>query len=132
MEEGGIDEHWVPLKPFRSLIDALRWTNPRNWGLFARAFLTELPMSVAGNVELVIQLAPYLWRLSHLPTELKRYEAQVRCAIDVLGYTEGMLTTIAATLVEAYGFMEWHRTYLAERQRSKSLIVARARKGRIN
>ena len=116
MEDGGIDDLWLPLRPFRNLIAATRWTSPKCWGGFAVQFLRELPLSVSENMDLVIQLVPYLRRLSELPDSLKRYAPQVRCAISALGYNEWMLGSVGATLVEAYEFMKWHRTYLIERQ----------------
>jgi hypothetical protein len=117
----GIDDLWLPVKPLRNLMAATRWISPNWWGEFAVQFLRELPMSVSENKDLVIQLAPYLGRLSALPDSLKRSESQVRGAIDAAGYNEWMLGTVAATLEEACEFMEWHRTYLERRERNKPL-----------
>ena len=116
LEHGGIDDLWLPLKPFRDLLAAARWTCPKYWGRFAIQFLRELPMSFSENAVLVIELVPYLTRLPELPDSLKRYGPQLRCAIDAVGANERMLGAVAATLTEAYEFIQWHRSYLIKRQ----------------
>ena len=116
LEHGGIDDLWLPLKPFRDLMAATRWTCPKYWGWLAIQFLRELPMSLSENAALVIEFVSYLTRLSELPDSLTRYEPQLRCAIDAVGANERMLGSVAATLTEAYEFMKWHRSYLLERR----------------
>ncbi len=116
LEHGGIDDLWLPLKPFHDLMAATRWTCPKYWGRLAIQFLRELPMSLSENAAFVIEFVSYLTRLSELPDSLKRYEPQLRCAIDAVGADERMLGGVAATLTEAYEFMKWHRAYLSERR----------------
>ncbi len=116
LEHGGIDDLWLPLKPFRDLLAAARWTCPKYWGRFAIQFLRELPMSFSENAVLGIELVPYLTRLPELPDSLKLYEPRLQCAIDAVGANERMLGAVAATLTEAYEFIQWHRSYLIKRQ----------------
>ncbi len=116
LEHCGIDDLWLPLKPFRDLMAATRWTCPKYWGRLAIQFLRELPMSLSENAALVIEFVSYLTRLSELPDSLKRYEPQLRCAIDAVGANERMLGAVAATLTKAYEFMKWHRAYLIKRR----------------
>ena len=116
LEQCGIDDLWLPLKPFRNLKAATHWTCSKHWGWFAVQFLRELPMSLSENEALLIQIVPYLTRLPQLPDSLKRYEPQLRCAINAVGADEWMLGSVAATLTEAYEFMKWHRSYLLDRR----------------
>ena len=104
-----IDKSWLPLEPFPHLIAATRWCSRDFWGDFAIGFLHELPMSLALDTEAVHQLLPHLTSLSGLPTKLKRYEPQLRAALEALSDEQRSLVGVAATLRDAYEFQQWHR-----------------------
>jgi hypothetical protein len=72
-------------------------------------FLQELPMSLAHNIETVALLLPHLSSLSRRPAPLKRYEPQVRAALEALNYDQRSLVGVAATLRDGYEFQQWHR-----------------------
>ena len=59
-------------------------------------------MSLAYNTEIVVQMLPCLTSLSELPESLKRYEPQLRFALDALKLDNRMLMALAATLQHAY------------------------------
>lgn len=107
-----IGRSWLPLEPFPHLIAATRWRSPDFWGDFSIGFLHELPMSLAHNIEAVALLLPHLNSLSGLPTALKRYEPQLRAALEALNYEQRSLVAVAATLLDAYEFQKWHRECL--------------------
>jgi hypothetical protein len=69
-------------------------------------------MSLAHNIETVALLLPHLSSLSGLPTPLKRYESQIRAALEALNYDHCSLAGVAATLRDAYAFLQWHRECL--------------------
>jgi hypothetical protein len=73
-----------------------RWS--RNLGGFSIGFLHQLPMSLAHNAEIVIQMLPYLNSLSELPAPLKRYELQIRFAVDGVKWDKRLLMFVVATL----------------------------------
>src|SRR5208283_790237 len=110
-----IDKSWLPLEPFPHLIAATRWCSRDFWGDFSIGFLHELPMSLAYNTEAVAQLLPHLNSLSGLPTALKRYEPQLRAALEALNYDQRSLAGVAATLQDAYEFQQWHKECLTHR-----------------
>ena len=109
-----IDKSWLPLEPFPHLIAATRWCSRDFWGDFAIGFVHELPMSLAHNIEAVALLLPHLNSLSGLPTALKRYEPQLRAALEALNYEQRSLVAVAATLLDAYEFQKWHRECLTD------------------
>ena len=110
-----IGSSWLPLEPFPLLLAATRWRNPDFWGDFSIGFLHELPMSLAYNTEAVALLLPHLNSLSGLPTALKRYQPQLRAALQALNYEQRSLVGVAATLRDAYEFQQWHRERQARR-----------------
>jgi hypothetical protein len=69
-------------------------------------------MSLAHNIETVALLLPHLSSLSGLPGPLKRYEPQIRAALEALNYDQRSLVGVAATLRDAYAFLQWHRECL--------------------
>jgi hypothetical protein len=69
-------------------------------------------MSLVFDAEAVHQLLPHLTSLSGLPTALKRYEPQLRAALEALNYDQRSLLGVAATLRDAYVFQQWHRECL--------------------
>ena len=81
-----IDDFWLPLEPFQHLIAATRFIaatgryGPGIWADYSINFLLQLPMSLAYNTEIVVQMLPCLTSLSELPESLKRYEPQLRFA----------------------------------------------------
>lgn len=109
-----IGRSWLPLEPFPHLIAATRWHSPDFWGDFSIGFLKELPMSLAHNIETVGLLLPHLSSLSGLPTPLKRYEPQIRAALEALSYDHCSLAGVAATLRDAYAFLQWHSEFLTQ------------------
>jgi hypothetical protein len=58
-------------------------------------------MSLAHNAEIVIQILPYLNSLSELPAPLKRYELQIRFAVDEVKWDKRLLMFVVATLQHA-------------------------------
>jgi len=81
-------------------------------------------MSLAYNTEIVVQMLPCLTSLSELPESLKRYEPQLRFALDALKLDNRMLMALAATLKHAYEFMLWHQKHTAERNARDQYLAA--------
>jgi hypothetical protein len=81
-------------------------------------------MSLAYNAEIVVQMLPCLTSLSELPESLKRYEPQLRFALDALKLDNRMLMALAATLQHAYEFMLWHQKHAAERNARDQYLAA--------
>ena len=81
-------------------------------------------MSLAYNTEIVVQILPCVTSLSELPESLKRYEPQLRFALDALKLDNRMLIALAATLQHAYEFMLWHRKHVAERNARDQYLAA--------
>jgi len=97
---------------------------PGIWGEFSIGFLHQLPMSLAHNTEIVVQILPYLNSLSELPAPLKRYEPQIRFAIDELKWDNRLLLMVAATLQHAYEFQQWHQKHVTERNARDQAVAA--------
>jgi hypothetical protein len=81
-------------------------------------------MSLAYNTEIVVQMLPCLTSLSELPESLKRYEPQLRFALDALKLDNRMLMALAATLQHAYELMLWHQKHAAERNARDQYLAA--------
>jgi hypothetical protein len=81
-------------------------------------------MSLAYNTEIVVQMLHCLTSLSELPESLKRYEPQLRFALDALKLDNRMLMALAATLQHAYEFMLWHQKHAAERNARDQYLAA--------
>jgi hypothetical protein len=111
-----IEDVWLPVEPFHNLVAATRFiaatgrNGPGIWGDFSIGFLHQLPMSLAYNKEIVIQILPYLNLLSELLAPLKRYEPQIRFAVDELKWDNRLLMFVAVTLQHAWEFQQWHRS----------------------
>ena len=122
-----IDDSWLPLEPFQHLIAATRFIaatgryGPGIWADYSINFLLQLAMSLAYNTEIVVQMLPCLTSLSELPESLKRYEPQLRFALDALKLDNRMLIALAATLQHAYEFMLWHQKHAARETRETSI-----------
>jgi hypothetical protein len=125
-----IDDVWLPVEPFQNLIAATRFiaatgrNGPGIWGDFSIGFLHQLPISLAHNTEIVVQILPYLNALSELPAPLKRYEPQIRFAVDALKWDNRVLMVVVATLQHAYEFHQWHRKHVAERNARDQFLAA--------
>jgi hypothetical protein len=125
-----IDDSWLPIEPFQHLIAATRFIaatgryGPGIWADYSINFLLQLPMSLAYNTEIVVQMLPCLTSLSELPQSLKRYEPQLRFALDALKLDNRMLMALAATLQHAYEFMLWHQKHAAERNARDQYLAA--------
>jgi hypothetical protein len=125
-----IDDSWLPIEPFQHPIAATRFIaaigryGPGIWADYSINFLLQLPMSLAYNTEIVVQMLPCLTSLSELPQSLKRYEPQLRFALDALKLDNRMLMALAATLQHAYEFMLWHQKHAAERNARDQYLAA--------
>jgi hypothetical protein len=58
-------------------------------------------MSLAHNAEIFTQILPYLNSLSELPAPLKRYQLQIRFAVDEVKWDKRLLMFAVATLQHA-------------------------------
>jgi len=125
-----IDDSWLPVEPFQHLIAATRFIAATGrhgqgiWADYSIAFLHQLPMSLAYNTEIVVQILPYLTSLSELPEPLKRYEPQLRFAFDVLKLDNRVLMVLAATLQHAHEFKLWHQNHVTERNARDQYLAA--------
>ncbi len=110
LPDPAIDDSWLPLEPFEHLIAAARFIaateryGPGFWENYSIGFLRELPISLAYNTEIIVQILPYLNSLSELPAPLKRYEPQLRFALDAVKLDNTMLMALTATLHHIYEF----------------------------
>ena len=72
-----IDDSWLPLEPFEHLIAAARFIaateryGPGFWANYSIGFLLQLPISLAYNTDIIVQILPYLNSLSELPAPLQ-------------------------------------------------------------
>lgn len=125
-----IDDAWLPVEPFEHLISATRFiaATGRNgagiWEDFSIGFLHQLPISLAYNTEIVVQILPYLTSLSELPAPLKRYEPQLRFAVDELKWDNRTLMFVVATLQHAWEFQQWHQKHVGERNARDQYFAA--------
>ncbi len=125
-----IDDVWLPVEPFQNLIAATRFiaatgrNGPGIWENFSIGFLHQLPMSLAHNTEIVVQILPYLNSLSELPAPLRRYEPQIRFAVDELKWDNRLLMFVAATLQHAYEFKLWHQKHVSARNAQDQFLAA--------
>ena len=125
-----IDDSWLPLEPFEHLIAAARFIaateryGPGFWENYSIGFLRELPISLAYNTEIIVQILPYLNSLSELPAPLKRYEPQLRFALDAVKLDNTMLVALTATLHHIYEFKLWHQKHVAERNARDQYLAA--------
>ncbi len=81
-------------------------------------------MSLAYNTKIVVQMLPHLTSLSELHAPLKRYEPQLRFAVDALKWDNRVLMFVAATLQHAYEFQQWHQKHVAERNARDQYLAA--------
>jgi hypothetical protein len=130
LSDPAIDDSWLPVEPFQHLIAATRFLAATEkygsgiWADYSIGFLLQLPMCMAYNTEIIVQILPYLNSLSELPESLKRYEPQLRFALDALKLDNRMLMALAATLKHAYEFMLWHQKHAAERNARDQYLAA--------
>jgi hypothetical protein len=125
-----IDDVWPPVEAFHNLIAATRFiaatgrNGPGIWRDFSIGFLHQLPMSLAHNTEIVLQILPYVNSFSELPAPSKRYEPQVRFAVNELKWDNRVFMVVAATLQHAYEFQQWHQKHVAERNARDQFLAA--------
>jgi len=130
LPDPAIDDSWRPLEPFEHLIAAARFIaateryGPGFWENYSIGFLRELPISLAYNTEIIVQILPYLNSLSELRAPLKRYEPQLRFALDAVKLDNTMLMALTATLHHIYEFKLWHQKHVAERNARDQYLAA--------